>query len=463
MESNQGNKSKKRDSELIQRYTLIGILLGVVFPFLSWIIDILIKNVDFNWNGFIAIHKQNPLHFIIDMAPIILGATAYILSKSFNNLKTDLEQSLKEKNLIIQSNAQIAKMIGEKNFEVAIEVNKGDELGRSLLIMRNNLAEANKKEAELNWIAQGKDKISNILRLHNNIDTLAYETLVALINYTKTIQGAFYVYNEDIKKIVNVATYAYNRKKYVNQEYSIGDGLIGQAAYEMDYIYRKEIPEDYITITSGILGDKKPSTILIVPMISDEKLQGVLEFASIENEISDLTIKFVRELSIIIAQTIFNLKVNAKTEKLLKEARIMTEELKENEEELRQNAEEMRATQEELQKTNKHLEQQIKEVENAQKRLFSLLENASEVISIYDEHGIVKYESPSVKYILGYNPEDVTGKNAFDTIHKGEDNIAKAIFFELLENPTVPKTFEYQYQKGEETLWLEATGRNLRQ
>ena len=54
---------------------------------------------------------------------------------------------------------------------------------------------------------------------------------------------------------------------------------MGQCAYEMDYIYRTEIPEDYITITSGILGDQKPESILLVPLISNEALQGVLEFA----------------------------------------------------------------------------------------------------------------------------------------------------------------------------------------
>ena len=114
-------------------------------------------------------------------------------------------------------------------------------------------------------------------------------------------------------------------------------------------------------------------------------MQGVVEFASVEEEIPELTIQFLREVGEIIARTIFNLSINQKTEKLLQEAQQMTQELKENEEELRQNAEEMRATHDELEKSNEKLEDKILEVENAQKRLHSLLENASEIISIYNQ------------------------------------------------------------------------------
>ncbi len=450
-------------SEYVKRQTMYGFIFGFTFPIISWSIEVLTKNYNFSLYEIVRFHIDNPINFIIDLAPFVIGGLIYTLTANSEKTNLEFKDKVEELNNKIQKNANFANLIGKKDFSLKIDdISEDDELGKALRRMKNNLESTENKENEQNWIAKGKDQISNILRLHNNINTLAYETIVNLIDYTKATQGAFYVYDEDREKIINIATYAYNRKKYITQEFNIGEGLIGQCAYEMDYIYRKEIPQDYVTITSGILGDTKPQTILIVPLISNEKLQGILEFSSLEEEIPNTTIKFVRELATIIAQTVFNLKVNAKTEKLLKEARIMTEELKENEEELRQNAEEMRATQEELQKSNINLEQQIKEVENSQKRLHSLLENASEVISIYDESGIVKYESPSVKNILGYSPDEITGKNVFETIHTSENNITKRIFFELLENPEIPKTFEYQYKKNnDETVWLESTGRNF--
>jgi PAS domain-containing protein len=92
---------------------------------------------------------------------------------------------------------------------------------------------------------------------------------------------------------------------------------------------------------------------------------------------------------------------------------------KKNEEELRKNAEAMRRGQIELQEANKKLEAQIREVERGQKRQYALLENASEVISIYDENMLVTYESPSSKSILGYEPDYIVGKSA---IEKFDDN-----------------------------------------
>ncbi|MCK4661836.1 MAG: PAS domain S-box protein [Bacteroidales bacterium] len=444
-------------------FTKIGVLLGLLFPVASWIIDISFKNLGFSIESIINIHIVNPIHYIIDISPIIIGIIGYFVDKFIEKNTNKYKIIIDQKNEEINKNSQIAKKIGEGDLAFDEKaINKNDVLGNSLLKMRNNLLSTKDKETEQNWIAEGKEKISNILRLHNDINELSYDILVNLINYINVIQGAFYVYNEETKKIVNVASFGYGRKKYINQEFDIGQGLIGQAAYETDTIFRKEIPDYYVTITSGILSDQKPTNILIVPLITDEKLQGIIEFASIKDDISNLTITFIEELSDIIARTIFNINVHKKTEKLLKDAQKMTEELKENEEELRQNAEEMRATHEELEKSNENLEKQILEVENAQNRLHSLLENASEIISIYTEDLKLKYESPSVTKILGYTPEEmVKGKDIERLTSKGEADL-KQMFRGLLDNPDEAIAFQYTFMKKDgKKIFIETTGRNL--
>jgi PAS domain S-box-containing protein len=169
----------------------------------------------------------------------------------------------------------------------------------------------------------------------------------------------------------------------------------------------------------------------------------------------------LKELGEIIARTFLNLKINQRTEKLLQESQLMTLELQENEEELRQNAEEMRATQEELKKSNEHLEAQIQEVENAQKRQYSLLENASEIIAIYDENMVMKYESPSVIKILGFTPEEMmSGKDIDRLTRKGETSM-RNMFKQLVDNASEPVSIQYLYEKNGQNIFLEATGRNL--
>ncbi|HOK98276.1 MAG: PAS domain S-box protein [Bacteroidales bacterium] len=442
------------------------ILAGVVtlfFPLAFWIIELTQWKANISLQNIIFIHSKSPALWFIDVLPLFVFIGTYALLNQKRKVNNSLMQTVQQMKEQMDINAQFAKAIGEGNYYSEFKVVSPDDiLGNSLLIMRNNLLKNYQKEAEQNWIAEGKDQISNILRLHNKIEELAYEVIVKLIQYINAIQGAFYIYDDEKDKIINVATYAYNRRKYLKQEFSIGEGLIGECAFEMDIIYRTEIPDDYVTITSGILGDKKPKSLLIVPLISDEKLQGILEFASLQDEIPELTITFMRELGEIIARTIFNLKVTERTERLLRESQKMTEELQENEEQLRQNAEEMRATQEELRRSNEQLEKQIQEVENAQKRINSLLENSSEIIMIYDEYLNLIYQSPSVKKILGYSPEEMDHGKYFDRLTRKGEMEVRNMFKRLFENPLEVITIQYTYMKKDgQKIFLETTGRNL--
>lgn len=457
MEGNSKMLTITRNEKRFAAYTAAFAFL----PIATWMVAIASKGYPATLSSVADIHSNLPLIWIIDLIPFAFATILVLFIKEDKEKIEALKEEVKTKEETINRNAIIAKQIGEGNFNIRIDRNDTDILAKSLILMRDNLLKNNNKETEENWIAEGKEEISNILRIHNKLDTLAYDVLVCLVKYSKMIQGSFYFYDEERKTIANLASYAYNRRKYVNQEFHIGEGLIGQCAYEKDIIYRTEIPNDYVSITSGILGDQKPKAIIIIPLISDEKLYGILEFASI-NEIPPLTIRFFKDLAEIIARTIFNISVNERTERLLLESQQMTEELRENEEELRQNAEEMMATQEELEKSNSRLEMQINEVENVQKKLHSLLENASEVISIYNKDLALTYISPSVTSILGFTPEEmIDGMDKQRLTKKGEEHLDE-LFQSLLYNPEKSHTIQYTFmKKNGEKIYLEVTGRNL--
>jgi PAS domain S-box-containing protein len=441
---------------------IAGTAVAFIVPGIAWAIDFIAGHLPVSFISIADIHINHPSLFLLDAVPVFVALILWLLTKTFEDNELYYTDLIKQKDNRIEKNADFAKRIGEGDYNSAFAPESNDTLGKSLLLMRQNLIENNKKESELSWIAAGKEQISNILRIHNKVETLTYETLVALIKYINAVQGAFYIYNEERDLLINFATYAFNRKKYINQEFKIGQGLIGECAYEMDIIYRNEIPDDYISITSGILGDQRPKSILIVPLVSDEKLHGVIEFAFLLDQLPDLTVHFMKELGEIIARTIFNLQVNEKTERLLQESRLMTQELQENEEQLRQSAEEMRATQEELQHSNEKLELQIREVENAQKRTHVLLENASEIISIYDEELKLKYISPSVISILGFTPDEMMKGKDFDRLtRKGEAEIRNMFTF-LVENPSEASSIQYTFMKKEgQKIFLEAKGKNM--
>jgi PAS domain S-box-containing protein len=50
----------------------------------------------------------------------------------------------------------------------------------------------------------------------------------------------------------------------------------------------------------------------------------------------------------------------------------------------------------------------------------SLIENASDLITVVDARGVVRFQSPSSERILGFSAEDLTGRNAFELMHPGD-------------------------------------------
>jgi PAS domain S-box-containing protein len=364
----------------------------------------------------------------------------------------------------LKGNAEFAQRIGEGKYDTQFKpASENDVLGMSLINMRNNLIENERRDKERNWIVRGVAEISEILRMHDAIDDLGEDVIKFILDKIGAIQGAFYVVTEDDhgKQLIEMrASYAYGRKKYLKGKFRFAEGLIGQAAAERDTILRTEIPDEYVTITSGILGDQKPACILIVPLITNEDVYGILEFAGFR-KFDASQVKFVQELSLILARTIFNIKVNERTRHLLAESQEMSTELKEKQEVLRQNAEEMQATQEELQRSNQKLEEQIEEVNRTQKRMQLLLENASEVITIYEEDESIRYISPSVETILGYGQKEMIGKSDIDKVHPDHREIFKEIFRKMLQHPDEKASVQYEYKaKDGSYIWIESMGTN---
>ncbi len=364
----------------------------------------------------------------------------------------------------LKSTANFAKQIGDGDFQANFKpISEEDTLGNSLINMRNSIQEAEIRDKERNWIVTGVAEIGEILRSNDDLEQLGDEILGYVTDKIDAIQGAFYVLNDDDADnffIEMKSSYAYNKKKYLKAKFKFAEGLVGQSAIEQDTLLRTEIPHDYVSVTSGLLGDKRPTSILIVPLITDEKVYGVLEFAGFE-KFNPSQVKFVEEISLIIARTVFNIKINERTRKLLAESQTMSQELQEQQEVLRQNAEEMEATQEELKRTNQRLEDQIEEVNRTQKRMQLLLENASEVITIYEKDGQVRYISPSVEKILGYRQEDLIDTNDLDKVHPDSREDVHNLFNQLVENPDESITTQHQYANSVgEYVWVEVTGSN---
>ena len=77
------------------------------------------------------------------------------------------------------------------------------------------------------------------------------------------------------------ACYAFDRKKFTEKQVCPGEGLVGTCYPKGEPIYMTEIPDEYITITSG-LGDANPRALLICPLKVNDEIFGVIELASFQ-------------------------------------------------------------------------------------------------------------------------------------------------------------------------------------
>lgn len=347
---------------------------------------------------------------------------------------------------VLKQNAEFAQKVGVGKFDAPfVPAGENDALGHALLDMRNNLVANDSKEKERNWIMLRLAEAGEILRKHDTLDLLGDEMIRFVIGKTNAIQGAFYIVNEENIELTN--SFAYNRKKYLKKSFRIAEGLVGQAVAEKDIILRTEIPTDYVSITSGLLGDQKPSFIVIMPLIANEEAYGAIELAGFE-KFDDTRIKFIKELGAILARTIFNIKVNERTRQLLAESQAMGKDLKEK--------------QEALSSSNIRLAEQMEEVSRTQSRMALLLENASEVITICEADGTVRYVSPSVETILGYQAQNLQGRDSLEFVHDHSREAYKHLFKSLAEKPGEKATIQYEYKTSKgEYIWLETTGTNL--
>lgn len=278
------------------------------------------------------------------------------IARSLNSLKTGLGRAV-----------TFAEEIGKGNLNAPFEpMSQTDELGLSLLGMRDSLNNASQEDAKRkdmdskqNWITVGSAKFGDILRQYNNdMEDFSFNIISNLVKYIGANQGGLFVINDDDKDDVFfelTAGYAYNIRKMLKKKVKPGVGLIGRCILEAESIYINNLPEDYINITSG-LGEKSPNCLLIVPFKFNNDIYAVAEIAAF-NEIDAYKQQFVEEVGHSIASTIATVKINVRTNKLLKELKVQSEELASQEEEMRQNMEAMKASQEAMTQKAEEYEQ----------------------------------------------------------------------------------------------------------
>jgi methyl-accepting chemotaxis protein len=303
----------------------------------------------------------------------------------------------------LKNGAAFANGIANAKYDTSfVPAGEKDELGKALLFMRNKLVEFNAEDRKRIWATEGLAKFGEVMRNNqNDVVALCDNLLRELVKYVGANQGSLFVVNDENKRneyLELMATYAWDKKKYIEKKVGKGDGLVGQAWIEGDVIVLKEIPDDYVRITSG-LGEANPKNIIIVPLKLNEDVRGVLEIASFRI-FEQHEIAFVIKLAESIASTLSSAKVSDRTRRLLEQSQQQAEELRAQEEEMRQNMEELQATQEEIERKGRETESRLTAIDE------------SGIASIeFSLQGTILTANESFLRLMGYRLHEIKGKH----------------------------------------------------
>jgi len=309
----------------------------------------------------------------------------------------------------LRATSRFAAAIGQGKYQESFTpLSENDVLGNALIEMRDNLAKVDAEDMKRNWTTEGLATFGDLLRNNaDDIERLSDAIISELVKKLGANQGGLFIITKDDDESEEYlrmeACYAWDKKKYLEQKVYKGDGLTGQAWQEQATIYLTEVPDDYVTITSG-LGKANPRSILIVPLKVNDEVFGVVEIASLD-ELEPYKIEFVERVAESIASTISAVKRSAQTAKLLEESRMLTEQLKAQEEEMMQSMEELQTTQEEMERS------QIIAIEKD-----TIINSGNMVFYLNRKFGI-NSANELASQLLYYAPDEFEGMNIGDLFY----------------------------------------------
>ena len=270
--------------------------------------------------------------------------------------------------------------------EVSTAVTKGDltrsitveasgeveELKNNINEMIRNLREQTLKNTEQDWLKTNLARFTRMLQGERDLSTVSNLVLSELAPLINAQHAVFYVTDRDDEgqTVLNLAaSYAFNNRKHLANQFKLREGLIGQCAYEKSRILLANVPKDYVQISSG-LGEAPPAHIIVLPALFEGEVKAVMELATF-GEFNETQMAFLDQLMESIGIVLNTIAANMRTEGLLKQSQLLTSELQAQQEELkktndrleqqaaslRQSEELLRTKQEELQQTNAELQE----------------------------------------------------------------------------------------------------------
>src|SRR5579884_4317540 len=253
---------------------------------------------------------------------------------------------------------------GDLTREITVEARgEVEELRDNINQMITNLRETTEVNAQQDWLNTNMARFSGMLQGQRDLRTVSRLIMSELTPLVGGLHGAFFMAETEADSDAQlrlISSYAYKRRKGVQNVFAIGEGLVGQAALERKSIVVTQAPEDYITIGSG-LGESAPVNIVVLPVLFEDRVMAVIEIASF-TPFSETHLTFLEQLSETLGVVLNTIVATMRTEELLQQSQSLTLELQSQ-------SEELQSQRDELERTNQELEEQARSLKASEELL----------------------------------------------------------------------------------------------
>ncbi len=268
--------------------------------------------------------------------------------------------------------------------EVATAVTRGD-LTRSIVVnalgevaelkdnintMIENLRGTTRQNAEQDWLKTNLARFTRLLQGQRDALTVSRLLLSELSPLVGASHAMVYVVeqrggSDGVLKLL--AGYGYSTREELSDEWAVGEGLVGQCAFEKQPILLTSVPPNYIKVTSG-LGAAPPLNIIVLPVLFEGQMKAVIELASFEH-FSPTHLTFLKQLTESLGIVLNTIEATMRTEALLKQSQSLAGELQSQQQELQKTNAELEEKARLLAAQNAEVERKNREVEEARRAL----------------------------------------------------------------------------------------------
>jgi HAMP domain-containing protein/CheY-like chemotaxis protein len=241
----------------------------------------------------------------------------------------------------VRNIAEVTTAVAKGDLSRSINIDtKGEflELKNNINGMINVLSTADENNRNQNWIKDGVSLLNTRILENDKLVDQIETSINELSRYVNAGMGALYVYDIEKGILKLEGSYAYTQRADVASSFKVGEGVVGQVAYEKKPILLTNVP-DGTTIQTGTT-KAKALNIYTYPLIFKGELIAVVEVASYE-KFNAVILEYIDLALMALAGSLYiSIQANA-TSNLLFQSKTQTEELEEQSRVLKSQNEEL--------------------------------------------------------------------------------------------------------------------------